>query len=153
MTHLNIFLEAQQMLQENSFGMRLEKMTDEERIEYIRWNVVALEHELHEALDETGWKPWAQSRHINREAYVGELIDAFHFLMNLLLAVGASDVEVTEKYWAKHKVNQARQESGTYNGFTEKDSDGRALDEPHITANPNDGPDCERQYDAGSRRT
>lgn len=146
MTHMRIFLEAQQMLQENSFGMKLKEMSDTQRIDYIRWNVVALEHELHEALDETGWKPWANARHINRDAYVGELIDAFHFLMNLLLAVEVTDQEMTEKYWAKHRVNAERQATGTYNGFTEKDGDGRALDEPHITANTNDGPDCERSY-------
>lgn len=146
MTHMKIFLEAQQMLQENSFGMSLKEMNDEDRIAYIRWNVVALEHELHEALDETGWKPWGTARHINRAAYVGELIDAFHFFMNLLLAVQVTDEELTAGYWAKRRVNQDRQESGTYNGFTEKDGDGRALDEPHITANTNDGPDCERNY-------
>ena len=94
-------------------------------IEYIKMNVLALTDELHEALQEVGWKPWATSRHLNRPEYVGELIDAFHFLINLFLAVGATPEEVYEAYVSKIKRNHKRQDDG-YTGM--KDAQGRELD-------------------------
>lgn len=62
-------------------------MSDEERIEFIKWNILACTDELHEALAEVGWKEWATSRHFNRDAFLHELIDAQLFLHNLMLAV------------------------------------------------------------------
>lgn len=59
---------------------------DGHRMNYIRTMVLACTDELHEALAETGWKPWATSTHMNTEAYQSELADAFMFLMNLMLA-------------------------------------------------------------------
>lgn len=106
------------------------RMNRLEVIEYIRWNVLALEDELHEALQEMGWKPWSTSRHLNREEYVGELIDALHFLVNLFLAAAVEPEEVMRRYVMKHHVNRQRQENG-YTGL-EKDEHGRAVDEPVI---------------------
>lgn len=102
------------------------RLSRPEAIEFIRWNVLALTDELHEALQEVGWKPWATSSHINREEYVGELVDAMHFLVNLFLVVGASPTEVLERYAKKNAKNHTRQEVG-YTGL-EKDEQGRELD-------------------------
>jgi hypothetical protein len=115
-------LRAQEELQHDSFGYDFEEMTDEERITYIRDNLLACTDELHEALRETGWKPWATSRHINHDRYVKELVDAFHFFMNLLLALripglAVEDIaeEFTRRYFAKRDVNAERQRTG-YDG-------------------------------------
>lgn len=62
-------------------------MSDEERMEFIRWNILGCINELNEALEEVGWKPWATSRHLNRDAFLHELVDAQLFLHNLMLAV------------------------------------------------------------------
>lgn len=62
-------------------------MDDEQRIEFIRTMAFACEDEIHEALAEVGWKPWATSRHVNRNAFLKELVDAQLFLDNLMLAV------------------------------------------------------------------
>src|SRR5690606_34705103 len=62
-------------LQSESFGIDPLRLTDEERIEFIRWNVLALTDELHELLQEVGWKPWATSRHVNEPEATGELVD------------------------------------------------------------------------------
>ena len=113
-------------LQSESFGVDPLRLTDEERIEFIRWNVLALTDELHELLQEVGWKPWATSRHVNEPEATGELVDALHFFMNLLLAVAPrgstpEDVaaETARRYLAKRKVNAARQRDG-YDGVTGK---------------------------------
>lgn len=92
---------------------------DIERNEWIRWNILALEDELHEALAETGWKPWATSKHINREAYASEIVDAFHFFMNLMLVVDISVDELLEKYFEKRGLNEKRQSDG-YDGVSTK---------------------------------
>ena len=62
-------------------------LDQDERIEYIRTQALALIAEIVEMLDEVGWKPWATSRHVNEDRAFGELRDAFQFLMNLMMAV------------------------------------------------------------------
>lgn len=122
-------LEAQLELQKKSFKLDPTELSDEKKMDFIRWNVLALEDELHEALAETGWKPWATTQHINRDAYVSELVDAFHFLMNLMLIVDCNADEFLTKYAEKRKLNIKRQEDG-YDGVTGKCSNcKRALDD------------------------
>lgn len=107
-------------------------MSREERIDYFKEMVLGLTDELHEALAEMGWKSWSSSRHINEEKVVGELVDAFHFLLNLFLSMNVDVDEVFERYQAKHTVNNTRQQVG-YDGVTTKCANPycrRALDEP-----------------------
>ena len=129
---LQRMLDRQLELQQRSFGVDPPSLEGEDLVEFIRWNVLALTDELHEALGEVKWKPWtSDSGWVNRDAFVKELIDALHFWMNLVLAAGGSSVEITDRYFAKAAVNQARQESG-YTHLYKKGADGRALDEPSI---------------------
>jgi hypothetical protein len=88
-------------------------------MEYIRWNVLALNDELHEALAETGWKPWASSNHFNRVEYTRELVDALHFLLNLMLVAGYEPHEIVSMYLYKSQKNARRQENG-YDGIQDK---------------------------------
>ncbi len=126
-------LKAQLELQEKSFGMDPTTLDDAGKVEWIRWNVLALEDELHEALAETGWKPWATSKHVNRAAYISELVDAFHFLMNLMIVVDCSADEFLAKYAEKRKINVKRQADG-YDGVRGKCGRcGRALDDEAVT--------------------
>lgn len=124
-------------LQVNSFKNDPRQMTREQRIEFIHWNNTALIDELHEMLGEIGWKPWASSKHIHTDTALKEMVDAFHFFMNILLALycqmdddmGAStDIEddtslmaddFVMRYFSKAGVNEARQEEG-YDGVTGK---------------------------------
>lgn len=114
-------------------------LDEDERIEFIRWNVLALEDELHEMLGECGWKPWATSSHVNEDAAFGELVDALHFFMNLLLVVAPSSVALTggpeavgrlleQRYVAKREKNARRQEEG-YDGLNKCVECKRALDD------------------------
>lgn len=126
-------LNAQHDLQVKSFGQDPKDLSLNDQMEWVRWNVLALQDELHEALAETGWKPWAKSKHINRDAYVSELVDAFHFLMNLMLVVNCDADEFLAKYFEKRGINIERQAAG-YDGVTGKCPDcKRALDDKAVT--------------------
>lgn len=135
MDKLQLMVERQRALQV-AFGVHFDTMTDEERIEYIRYCVLALENELHEMLGEIGWKPWAKSKHINVNAAFAELVDAWHFMMNLMLAIMPGSMhshDVADRlsayYHYKSDVNEQRQRSG-YDGVSTKCPQcSRALDD------------------------
>lgn len=133
---LDKMLERQRALQEESMSIDFKTMSDEDRIAYIKEQVLALEDELHEMLGEMGWKSWATSRHINTNAAFGELIDAWHFLMNIAIAILPGDMHpyvVADRFedWydAKRQKNAKRQADG-YDGVSTKCPQcGRALDD------------------------
>lgn len=137
--NLEQMLSAQHKMQINSFGNNPNTLEGEEAVEFIRWNALALTDELHEALAETGWKPWATSKHVNRDAFIGELVDAFHFFMNLMLVVDCTAGEFTAAYFAKRDLNIKRQAEG-YDGIAGKCHEcKRALDDPAVLC---DGATC-----------
>lgn len=126
-------LDAQHQLQINSFGADPKGLDNEAKLEWIRWNMLALMDELHEALAETGWKPWAKSKHVSRDAFVSELVDAFHFMMNLMLVVDCDADEFLAKYFEKRGINAKRQAEG-YDGVAGKCRGcKRALDDAAVT--------------------
>lgn len=90
-----------------------------ESIAEIFMNAYALQDELHEAVNETSWKPWVNSVFLNREAYKGELVDAFHFFMNMMLHAGITPEELYMGYLAKNQRNYERQAKG-YDGVSTK---------------------------------
>lgn len=116
---LEEIMRLQRQLQVEAFGLDPAGMMDDDRAQYIKEMALALTDEVHEALAETGWKSWAKSRHLNREAYVSELVDALHFLVNLLLVANVGPEELYTKYLAKRAENARRQEAG-YDGVSEK---------------------------------
>lgn len=136
MTDLNVLFEAQRSLQKESYGKDPAELRGDEAIQFIKDMHIALTDELHEALAETGWKPWATSRHINHEAFKGELVDAFHFFMNLCMVVDMSPEELAEKYMAKRAKNAQRQRDG-YDGVSTKcPGCNRALDDDAVDCRP-----------------
>lgn len=113
-------LDDQEALQVKAYGgVSPKDLNEDDRAHFISWNTLALTDELHEALGEVGWKPWASSRHLNREAFKGELVDSLHFFMNLLLAANIDADELLNDYQKKRQKNIKRQEDG-YDGVTEK---------------------------------
>jgi len=93
-------------------------LSGDERADFMRWNAFALEDEIHEAMQEVGWKPWATNRDINQELFLKEMVDAFHFFMNMLLCgmghlqpAGIADA-FTIAYIEKNAVNAQRQQEG-----------------------------------------
>lgn len=133
---LQMILNAQKNLQKNSYGIDVTELSPEQRAQYVRDMSLALTDELHEALNETGWKPWATSRHFNRDAFVGEMIDVLHFWCNLVLVAGVTEEEIANAYFAKANKNAKRQSDG-YNGVDGKcKSCGRAFDDSAVLCTP-----------------
>lgn len=135
---LHLQLEAQR----EGFASDPPRLDPEARADYIRWNILALEDELHEAMDEVGWKPWATSRHFNREPYLKELVDAYHFLMNLVLVAmepgqNCDDLasEFARLYTKKREINLTRQKN-KYDGVSGKCAEcGRAREDVDVPGN------------------
>lgn len=128
-------------LQTETYGHNFQAMLASERIQFVKNMKLALEAELQEALDETQWKPWVKPRGswINRDAYVGEMVDVLHFFVNMLLVLGDDPrdlaVEVFQRYRRKHAVNRQRQVDG-YDGVSTKcPVCRRALDDSAVTCN------------------
>lgn len=108
-------------------GIDVRHLTGDERAAYLRDMTLALTDELHEALQESGWKPWQTSRHLNADAYGMELVDAFHFLVNLWLAIGWTADDVERAYFEKAQKNARRQTEG-YTGLDKCTTCGREQD-------------------------
>lgn len=108
-------------------------MVGDVRTAWLAHMIHAAADELHEALNEVGWKQWATSRHINEEACFGELRDCWQFLTNALFTVyQVSPTQMAELFEAaldwKLEKNHARADSG-YTGTEKCPGCRRALDE------------------------
>lgn len=58
-------------------------------------------------------KPWKQTpREVNREEFLEELADAWHFFIELHIIAGVTPEEVFQAYFAKTLENKDRQASG-----------------------------------------
>lgn len=79
------WLLLQRQLQVDAFSYDPALLAGDDRAQFATWNAYALVDELSEAMQEVGWKPWAKSRHLNREEFMGEMVDLLHFAGNLLL--------------------------------------------------------------------
>lgn len=110
-----------------------------ERTQFIKDMVYATEDELHEATDEVSWKPWASAEFFHRDAYVGELVDAWHFILNLLMVAQVTPEEFFDKYMVKNELNMARHAEGKYTGLEKCPICGRALDDPAVKCKEVDG--------------
>ena len=117
---LSELLTMQRRLQEDCYHTDFAGMDNEERIAFIRQNVLALEDELHEALREVGWKSWAKTKYIHQTRLQEELIDALHFMLSLLLAANMDADVVYERYLTKNRINRRRQQEG-YSGEKTRD--------------------------------
>lgn len=116
---LAVIFDLQAHAQRTSFGGDPSELPMPERITFIKDMILALEDELHEAMAEVSWKPWASSKFIKRETFIGELVDAQHFLINLCLAVDCTPQEFFARFIEKNTRNKERQAAG-YDGIAGK---------------------------------
>ena len=80
--------------------------------DFINTQSLALIDEVMEALRETPWKPWKKNQYMKQEEFKEELVDAWHFLINLTLASGMTHEELYARYCGKNKINHNRQDTG-----------------------------------------
>lgn len=128
---LELMLKLQRNLQRDAYGLDPSHLSDIDKMEFIRSMILACTDELHEALNETGWKPWASSNHINMDAYKNELVDAWHFMMNLMIVVDMDADELHARYLEKREKNITRQKDG-YDGLDKCPMCKRAYDDDAV---------------------
>ena len=133
---LKKMLRAQEALQVESFGGSPATFNTAQKVQFLKDMVYALEDELHELMGEVGWKPWATSRHVNEPAARAELVDAWHFFMNLMLVLEMTPEDLEHLYFEKRAKNQKRQREG-YDGVAGKcPKCRRALDDDAVRCDP-----------------
>lgn len=98
---LEQLLREQELLQAlpSVLGKRPQDLEGDERVAYAKDMLLAMIVETVEVLNEVGWKSWATSRHINRNAFADELLDALHFWLNAALLINM-DADEIEARWA-----------------------------------------------------
>lgn len=96
------------------------KIKDESmKQKFINQMLLAVHEEAVEIMRETKYKNpdcvefgWKKTQLFNEENYKEEIVDLFHFVMNLSLAVGMEAEEFYERYCNKNKINHDRQDEG-----------------------------------------
>jgi len=80
-------------------------------VQFIKDMTLAAVDELMEAIRETPWKPWKKQQEFNRENFKEEMIDVWHFVINLSIAAGLSPRELYERFCRKNAENHSRQDN------------------------------------------
>lgn len=142
MTLFGNWLEETKKLQQEGYKIDYTSMTGDEPekinnlVEYIRWNMLAVDDELAEMRQAISWKPWQHDDpYADRYELIKEAVDVLHFVANMLVAAGASDEVLNLVYLEKMEKNRKRQ----IDGYKVKDAGvkctlcTRALDEYDTT--------------------
>lgn len=125
---------ARQLETQVAFNADPRTMEGDELADYVVMMSTALVDEIHEALNEVAWKSWSKDRgRVNREEFLRELVDAWHFFMNLWLTVGGTAEEFVAGYYAKNEINHQRAASD-YDGWDKCGVCGRALEDTKCSA-------------------
>lgn len=116
---LESMMDMQKDLQKR-LGADFSSMSMQERVAFIKEHSIHLNQEINEMLYELPYfKPWkdysslteSQKNDMLEKARM-ELIDAWHFFMNMSLALGMTPEQFYMMYAAKNKENHRRQDVG-----------------------------------------
>lgn len=120
----NAWLRKTKDLQENVYFINYEEMSGDKPqairkfVEYLRWNMLAVDDELAEMRQAISWKPWQHDApYADREEVIKEAVDVLHFVANIIVAAGGTDEELNKFYLEKMEKNRQRQ----LNGYKVKD--------------------------------
>lgn len=96
------------------FGKRFADMSRAQRMGLVREYTLGAIHELGEAMDETGWKPWKEEGfgEVRPEAMALELADVFVFWANLVAASGVGVDGMEAAIMATLEKNRRRYDKG-----------------------------------------
>ena len=72
----------------------------------------ALLHEVVELQRETDWKWWKSSKGTDKQKIVEEIVDLWHFLIQISIETGIDPDLLITKYMEKNKENTKRQQLG-----------------------------------------
>jgi dimeric dUTPase (all-alpha-NTP-PPase superfamily) len=79
---------------------------------FVTEQATAMFVETGEMLQETNWKSWKKPSPINNKKFKEEIIDMWHFMLNISLAAGMDAQEILERFTDKHITNNERQDGG-----------------------------------------
>lgn len=114
---LKIMFEKQFELQKK-LGIIDKIDTPQDKQAYINQTILAVVEEAVEIMKETPYKNpdfvkfgWKKGQEGNPEKMKEEIIDLFHFVMNLSIATGMDSDEFFELYCKKNNINHKRQKN------------------------------------------
>ena len=118
MDKLEEMFNRQTKLQIKLDNIRKIESSESNKQQYINQMLLSLFEESVEIMRETGYKNpnyvpfgWKQTQEWNVENYKEEIIDLFHYVMNLCIAVNMEANEFFEIYCKKNGINHERQEN------------------------------------------
>lgn len=101
--------KANGLLQTEFVPVNIDAAAGQARLKDFAWRIT---EELGEAMNCLKNKPWKQTQmETDRTHYEEEIIDAFHFFIELCILSGFDANSLTEMYLAKSQVNKFRQRS------------------------------------------
>jgi len=79
---------------------------------------LAMMEEVVEIMRETAYKNpefvpfgWKKDQHLNKEKLLGEIVDLWHFMMNICLVYGFTADDFYNEYAKKNNINHVRQDN------------------------------------------
>ena len=93
----------------NKLPSGMMEIISKNNIDNVKIQIFALVNEAMEALNEIPWKPWKKNQKFDLEKFRIELIDIFHFLINLFIFSGFGPYGVKRYFIKKNKINIQRQ--------------------------------------------
>jgi hypothetical protein len=115
----NTWLEKTKDLQKSVYRIDYEKLEGDtpenirNLVEYMRWNMLAIDDELAEMRQAISWKPWQHDDpYADREEIIKEAVDVLHFVANIIVAAGGTDEVLDAFYVEKMEKNRKRQLDG-----------------------------------------
>jgi dimeric dUTPase (all-alpha-NTP-PPase superfamily) len=83
--------------------------TKEERVSSL---ATAIVHEAVEVQMLTNWKWWKQPTEFNETQAREEVIDLWHFLIQMSIELGMTPNEILKEYLKKNQINKERKQNG-----------------------------------------
>lgn len=106
--------DKQRLDQIDRYGIDPADLDMQQWADYLRTMVLAIDDEMHEMLREVPWKPWSNrtDKQFDSGAVKAELADAWHFFMNIMIALRVTPADLVSSFYRKHEINQERKGSG-----------------------------------------
>lgn len=115
MDKLDDMLDLQRQLQERLSLFKIKDAATKQQ--FINQMCLALHEETVEMMRETAYKNpeyvlfgWKKGQQFNNERFKEEIVDAWHFLMNMIIISEMDGDEFYLRYKAKHAKNHERQD-------------------------------------------
>lgn len=119
MDKLNEIFKMQKKLQEEIFKKKyniknfdLANLSEKDKRFWTKEMFICAVDELCELMREVGFKHWKTEQPINDCNVRNEIVDIWHFLINISIIWGISPDILHSKYKQKHKINMQRQKDG-----------------------------------------